>query len=244
MEELNITAEEFCSEFDEKDECKDDEYNVCNWCDEHKPESKSEDKSPRCVAASYHWDHCLRQIAPPKKERIKHKFEWSKSKPTRLEESSDGKIFDFDKIVHLHRIQNEGKMYANENVIQHTADDELWIHKMQLTNVMFQNTKRLVASRSHLVLILIISVSTVFVEDLRWFFCMIIVLNWESMLIMLINLMLIARKKIWFEMTGSASKLFLVFNLYQQHKVANHSKLWTDIYSEKDSRWMRWKLEV
>lgn len=81
LEEHTITADNFCSNFDNKEDCKNDEYNVCNWCDQHKSESESTDTSVRCVSASYHWMQCQRRIAPPRKERIKHKFDWDKSKP-------------------------------------------------------------------------------------------------------------------------------------------------------------------
>ena len=102
MEEQNIAANEFCSKFSEKAECKNDEYTVCNWCDEHKPESQSNDKSVRCVSAAYHWLECQRQIiAPMKKERTKHKFDWSKSKPIQVEKGKMTKKndFNFDKLL-------------------------------------------------------------------------------------------------------------------------------------------------
>eukprot|EP00956_Cyclotella_meneghiniana_P001618 scaffold1800_cov87-Cyclotella_meneghiniana.AAC.4 len=79
LKDLSITPEQHCSQFDTKSICKADEYELCNWCDTHKPDSDSENKTSRCVPASYHWFHCERAIAPPR-ERIKHKFEWGKKK--------------------------------------------------------------------------------------------------------------------------------------------------------------------
>ena len=69
--------------------CKSDEYELCNWCDTHKPESDSEDKSIRCVPASYHWFHCERAIAPPR-ERIKHNFDWGHKKEDELNDNIVG----------------------------------------------------------------------------------------------------------------------------------------------------------
>ena len=77
LKDVNMTPEQHCSQFDTKPICKADDYELCNWCDTHKPDSDSEDKTTRCVPASYHWFHCERVIAPPR-ERIKHKFEWGK----------------------------------------------------------------------------------------------------------------------------------------------------------------------
>ena len=79
LHDLNKTPEQHCSEFDSKPICKADEYELCNWCDTHKPDSDSNNKTERCVPASYHWFHCERAIAPPR-ERIKHKFTWGKKK--------------------------------------------------------------------------------------------------------------------------------------------------------------------
>mmetsp|Transcript_11734 Transcript_11734/g.22236 ORF Transcript_11734/g.22236 Transcript_11734/m.22236 type:complete len:117 (-) Transcript_11734:2175-2525(-) len=107
MEEQDITADKYCSEFDNKEDCKNnDEYNdICNWCDQHKPENQSMDTSVRCVAASYHWNECQRQIAPPRKERVKYEFNWdTSSEPTGA--SSDGEMrkkSDYDESVNLTR---------------------------------------------------------------------------------------------------------------------------------------------
>ncbi|KAL7513180.1 hypothetical protein ACHAXN_010220 [Cyclotella atomus] len=79
FQDLNITPEQHCSQFQSKHICKSDEYELCNWCHVHKDTSDSEDKSVRCVPASYHWFHCERAIAPPR-ERIEHKFDWGKKK--------------------------------------------------------------------------------------------------------------------------------------------------------------------
>mmetsp|Transcript_4124 Transcript_4124/g.9259 ORF Transcript_4124/g.9259 Transcript_4124/m.9259 type:complete len:150 (-) Transcript_4124:618-1067(-) len=94
MEEQNITADKYCTEFDNKEDCKNNgEYiNICNWCDQHKPVSQSTDTSVRCVTASYHWNECQRQIAPPRKERMKHKFDWDISKSA--EASTDREMRD------------------------------------------------------------------------------------------------------------------------------------------------------
>lgn len=95
-EEEQIEAKEYCSNFENKEECKtDDDYNVCKWCEQHKSESKATDTSARCVAASYQWTECTRQLAPPRRERMKHTFDWSKSIPTTSkgnEEDDDGNV--------------------------------------------------------------------------------------------------------------------------------------------------------
>ena len=86
LQDLNITPEHHCSQFNTKPICKADEYELCNWCDTHKPDSDSDNKTKRCVPASYHWFHCERAIAPPR-ERIKHKFTWGKKKDDQVDEA-------------------------------------------------------------------------------------------------------------------------------------------------------------
>lgn len=115
--EINITASEFCSEFDEEDECKEDEYNACNWCNSHEPSSKSKDRSARCVTTEYHWEECLRVVSKPR-ARIKHKFDWSKQGEGGV--SNDAKKYQDNGHVkfNLHNIarlqQQQKEMYARE----------------------------------------------------------------------------------------------------------------------------------
>ena len=115
LKDQNITPQQHCSQFHTRQICKDDEYELCNWCDAHKPSSTAEDKSIRCVPASYHWFECERAIAPVR-ERIKHKFDWGKKNDDHGDTVDDA---------------------TNDDILQNDGNEELWINHLPKYNVIY-----------------------------------------------------------------------------------------------------------
>ena len=74
------------------------------------------------MAASYHWNECVREIAPPRsREKIGHKFRWNndhrpKRKPAASDDGGGSETSDIDDVVH--KPQNKASQEGESNAVR------------------------------------------------------------------------------------------------------------------------------